>query len=236
MVSVGLLIISCSNDESKTGSLSVSAKATLTNPTNKSTVNRSALTGVVVNKFLLNVTEFELDLDIDHQDDGNESWDDDGFFNYNDEFKLKGPFILNLMQGQISFLSVDVPNGKYEEIEFKFAESTVSNSELFGKSILIEGTINNKPFIFWHDFTGEVEVDFDDPQFDILIQNNANSLVINFDLASLFNSVSDDDLYMATDGNMDGVIEISPYDTDSNNVLANTLKDKFKMLIDLLND
>lgn len=232
----GILIVSCAKDDSTTGSLAISAKATIANIASKnSTINKSN-SQVVINNFLLNIKEFELEVDDNEQDDDNEQWDDDSYYNYDDDLELKGPFELDLMLGQITFLSVDIPNGVFEEIEFKFDKSTDATSELFGKSVLIKGTIDGTPFVFWHDFNEEVELDFEDPQFDIMVQNDANSLVINFDLSLLFYSTSGIDLSQATDGNSNGIIEISPYDTDGNNALANQLKDKLKMLIDLLDD
>jgi hypothetical protein len=51
----------------------------------------------------------------------------------------------------------------------------------------------------------------------------------------LFNT-STIDLSSTTDGNGDGIIEISPNDTDGNNALANTIKNLTKEGIDLLDD
>ena len=44
------------------------------------------------------------------------------------------------------------------------------------------------------------------------------------------------DLTTATDGNNDGLIEISPIDTDGNNGLANIIKNKIKDATDLYDD
>ena len=232
----GILITSCSNDDSISGGLEISAKATMPNATNKNSSAKETNNHVVISDFLLNIKEFELEIDDDEQDDHNELWDDNGFYDSDDDIELQGPFELDLMSGQISFLFIDVPNAVFEEIEFEFDKSTNGTSELFEKSVLIKGTIDGIPFVFWHDFNDEIEVDFEEPQFDISIQNNANSIVINFDLSLLFHSVSGIDLSQATDGNSDGVIEISPNDTDGNNALAHQIKDKFKTLIDLLDD
>lgn len=232
---IGLLIVSCSKDD-PAGSLSISAKATLTKSANKTVSAKNAVTEVTISDFLVNIEEFELEMDDNEQDDDNEQWDDDGYYDFEDDLELEGPFELNLMQGQVSFLGVDVPNGTFEEIEFKFDESTDATSDLFGKSVLIKGTIDGTPFIFWHDFDDEIEVDFDEPQFDLVVQNGPNSVVIDFDLSLLFDTVNGIDLSQATDNNEDGTIEISPNDNDGNNELAHQLKDKFKTLIDLLDD
>lgn len=232
----GAIMVSCSKDDSNSGSLAISAKADMTGLITKNFSTKSIAAEVVVSDFLMNIEKFELELDENEHGDDNEHWDDDGFYNYEDDLELMGPFELDLTAGEISFLNVNAPNGIFEEIEFKFDKSTDATSDLFGKSILVKGTIDGTQFIFWHDFDDEIEVDFDEPTVDIVIQNNPNSLVINFDLSLLFNAASGIDLSNATDNNGDGTIEISPSDTDGNNELAHQLKDKFKTLIDLLDD
>jgi hypothetical protein len=184
----------------------------------------------------MNVKEFELEIDDDSENDNNEQYDDDGYYDYKDDIELEGPFELDLLAGQISFITADVPNGVYEELEFKFDKSDDVTSDLFEKSVLIQGTLNGTPFIFWHDFEDEVEVDFEDPQFDLTVQNNVDGLVINFDLTLVFNEAAGVDLSQATDGNNNGIIEISPNDTDGNNDLAQAIRNRIKAAIDLLDN
>ncbi len=131
---------------------------------------------------------------------------------------------------------MDVPNGDFEELEFKFDRSTDPNSDLFGKSVLIQGTINDIPFIFWNDFEDEVEVDFEESEFDISIRSNTEGIIIEFDLSEVFDVVSGVDLSQAADGNENGTIEISPEDPDGNNSLAETIRERIKTAIDLLDD
>jgi hypothetical protein len=126
--------------------------------------------------------------------------------------------------------------GNFEELEFKFDESTDANSDLFGKSVLIQGTIQGKPFIFWHNFEDEVEVDFEDPKFDITVSESPQGIVIDFDLSLVFDSTMGVDLTQATDNNMDETIEISPLDEDGNNELAQSIRNAIKAHIDLLDD
>lgn len=224
-----LIVASCSKNESTTGELSIAAKATIAKNLNAST-NKTTLATVNVTDFLVNLKEFEIEVDSEHEDDIDHDWDDDGSYDSDDELELKGPFELDLLSGQITFLSVTVPNGNYEEIEFKFGKSTNSNSQLFNKSILIKGTVDSVPFVFWHDFEDELEVDFEDAANNIIVQNSGDDLVINFDLTFLLNTL---DLSQATDLNNDGIIEISPNDTDGNNTLANQIKETLKYHIDL---
>jgi hypothetical protein len=44
--------------------------------------------------------------------------------------------------------SVNVPNAKYEEVEFNFKKSLVAG-EMNGKTYLIKGTLNGKAFMIW---------------------------------------------------------------------------------------
>ena len=238
-----MTINSCSKESTNAGmgQLNIGAKsiASSTSTSGKMAIAEATLNSdVTITDFRMNLKEFELEMDneYEYEDDDNEQWDDDGYFDFEDEIELEGPFELDLLSGQISFISIEIPNGVYEELEFKFDESTDANSDLFGKSVLIEGTVKGTPFIFWHNFEDEVEVDFEDPLFDITVENNANGLVIYFDLSLIFNTTSGVDLSQATDGNADGVIEISPMDEDGNNALAQSIRNSIKAAIDLLDD
>ena len=241
-----LLFTNCSDDQDDAlnGQLRLSARATFDGGnTAKSSTAKTVNEDLEITEFLVNVSEFELELDDDdfesYDDDSLEDddlWDDDGFLDSEDEIELQGPFELNLLEGQITFINTEVPNGRFEELEFEFDTSTDSQSDLFGKSILIRGNFQGTPFEFWHDFEDELEVDFDDPSLDIVISGSAESLVVDFDLSLLFNSTFGIDLTRAQDGNADGLIEISPADQDGNNALADQIKERIKDVIDLLDD
>lgn len=236
-------LISCSKEESgsDSGKLALSAKSntSATTSSKQGTTSKSVAEGIEITDFVINLVEFELEIDVEEMEmegDQNEDWDDDGYFDFEDEIELEGPFTLDLLAGEISFLNVSVPNGRYEELEFKINKNKDVNSELFDKSVLIKGMVNDVPFIYWHDFMDEIEVDFEDPSVDVAISGNAESLVINFDLSVLFSAASGVDLSQATDGNNDGIIEISPRDEDGNNQLAQSIRNKMKEVIDLLDD
>ncbi len=249
---LSFLLISCSDDDSDgNGTLRVSAQATVeagSGSSVESVTSRSVNTDVFVSDFRVNIAEFELELDESEYEAEGEieiesgesefefEWEIDGYYDYEDEFELEGPFELDLLAGEIDFLIVDIPNAQFEELEFEFEASTDVNSDLFGKSVLIQGTVNDIPFIFWHDFEEEVEVDFEDDAFDIVIRNNTESITIEFDLSSIFDVVSGIDLSEAMDGNEDGTVEISPEDPDGNNQLAQQIKEFIKNSIDLLDD
>lgn len=174
---------------------------------------------------------------IDPDDEGcDDDYDDDDEdrFDFDDEFELRGPFELNLSEGEVTVVEVEIPVGEYEEVEFEMERSTDPTSELYQKSILMRGTISGTPFEFYHTFDEEFEVDYEDQGQNLVItEENNNSVAFEFDLVSVFNLV---DLSSATDGNGDGTIQISPEDEDGNNQLANRIKNAIKVYVDLLDD
>tara|TARA_R110000751_G_scaffold4549_1_gene22121 strand:- start:15091 stop:15873 length:783 start_codon:yes stop_codon:yes gene_type:complete len=245
LFSLLLVGVGCSKEDesgSNMGKLSVSAMGNTGGTSSAKGLSAKTINNdVIVTDFRMNLKEFELEFDFeesddDYDDDDNEYWDDDGYFDFEDEIELEGPFELDLLAGQIDFLNVDLPMGNFEELEFKFDRSTDATSDLFGKSVLIQGTIQGTPFIFWHDFEDEVEVDFEDPTFDIIVSETPEGIVIYFDLSLIFNATMGVDLTQSTDNNMDGIIEISPVDDDGNNELAQGIRNAIKAHIDLLDD
>lgn len=244
------LLTSCSDDNSSSsndGQLTINAKATFSGNANRMIQGRNANAEIALTKFKMNIKELELEFDDDYyddndddndssDDDGGNDYDDDGYYGYDDDFELNGPFELDLLSGSFSFVTIDVPNAVFEEIEFDFDRNNNSQSDLFGKTVLMEGTIDGVPFVFWHDFEEDFELDFDDNNNDIVINNNASEITINFNLDFILGVSTGVDLSNAQDGNGDGIITISPNDTDGNQSLANQLKEKIKDYADLLDD
>lgn len=231
LVFSALFFLSCSSDESvindETAQTTFGAKATF----ESERINNE----LIISTFLVNVEDFELEFDDDDFGDD----DDDGGpgGNFYGDLELEGPFELDLSQLDVvfPFANVDIPLGQYEELEFDITRSSNSESILFQRSILLEGTIQGVPFVFWHNFEEDVEVDFEDTNIDIVVESTGESVVINFDMSFLFNT-NIIDLSNATDNNGDGVIEISPNDQDGNNALANLIKETIKDAIELLDD
>ncbi|THD66624.1 hypothetical protein E7Z59_12600 [Robertkochia marina] len=246
----GLLMISCSdNDDPATrGQLSISIDNSLVDASAKSAVAAKDINAdLSLSEFWINIEEFELEIEYEGEDyemetesetegEYEEEWDDDGFYDFEDEIELEGPFEVDLLAGSVELMNISVPVGEFEELEFKFDKSMNQESELFGKSILVKGSYAGTPFVFWHDFNEEVEVDFEDVQQNIVITEGTESITINFDITAIFNHDFGVDLSMATDGNGDGTIEISPMDEDGNNGLADTIKEAIKKHIELLDD
>jgi hypothetical protein len=164
-----------------------------------------------------------------------DSDDDDPSNSYgeDDEFELAGPFELNLLdQETTTIVNVDIPQGIYEEVEFKMERSNNPSSLLYQKSILITGTLNGTPMTFFHTFEEDFEVDYEDAGQNLVIDDsNNNEVTFNFDLNAVVNAV---DFSNATDGNADGVIDISPSDADGNNALANQIKSAIVQYAELI--
>ena len=223
IVIMGLFIMmtSCSTDSGTgNGTMRIAGKATYTIPTAGKTTNTTLNSDVVLTSFKMNVNEISFKNGESDDDGDNESGDDDndnGEDNDNDEVQLNGPWELDLLNQTTPITTVTVPNGTYEEVELELNKNLVSASPLYNKTIEIRGTINGTPFVFWHDFEQDLEIDYEDAGQNLIVNNNSFDLVFNFDLNQLLSEV---DLSTAVDGNGNGVIEIGPNDTDGNNALA----------------
>jgi hypothetical protein len=112
--------------------------------------------------------------------------------------------------------------------------SSVAASELFEKSILIEGTLGTLPFTFYHTLDEDFETDYEDAGQNLVVTaGQAVTLVFDFNLSTVLNNV---DLSTAVDGNNDGLIEISPNDPDGNNAIADAIKAEISRLAELSDD
>jgi hypothetical protein len=221
---IGFLTIVACTKEDNTANLIIKASA------NYSTLKAgSNLAQVELSKFMVNIEKIELEYDDDQfeNESENESENSDQHEDLYEDTEFYGPFELNLLGGtsEIRITDAAVPYDTFEEIEFDMAKGRVEGSELFGKSILAEGSIDGVPFIFWHDTDDEFEVDYPDTNQDLIITGNAEGIVINFNLDRVFGVTSSIDLSSAIDGNNDGLIEIYPGDPDGNSQLAHSIKE-----------
>jgi len=221
-----LLIItsSCSSDEtSNNGSIMLKAKSTFNNFANKNEDSKSESV-IDISSFKVNIKDIEFEIDDDNENENENEDDENENENENEnedsEFVLQGPFELDLSNGDFNIANIEIPYNVYEEIEFNLHKSTDVDSEMFGKSIEIKGAINGYPFVFWHDTEEEFEVDFDDSNFDVIVNSNSITLTINFDLNSIFGNYSSIDFSNLIDADADGVIEINPNNDDGNKELA----------------
>jgi hypothetical protein len=216
-----IMISSCTDNSStsKNGNVTLKASAVSTSGLTFSAARMAST--VVITDFKINIgnIKFETDEDDDR---------------YNDEpshedVKLMGPFLLDLLDTNKTLsqtiASLAIPNAKYEEIKFKF-ETGIEVGDMFGKSILIKGTIDGKEFVFWSDKDVELEIDFNEPSKDFTVNSNDISLNIKIQLDALmakFASLASQNLLLDTDG--DGVIEISTRNDDGHHDIGELIRD-----------
>ena len=227
------LFVACNNDEpSATGTVILKMEAV---SSTGSTINGRIKTTTVIDDFKVNIKEIEFEFD---EEDSH--FDTDSAFD--EDVKLKGPFVVDVLEQNALveqlITTVNLPNARYEEVEFKLHKNEDAGV-MNGKSILITGTVDGKPFIFWHDTDEEFEIDFENESTDLTINGNTVPMVINFQLERLFSSLKGGiDLSLAKDGDGDGVIEINPgsVDNDGNKELADAIKDLLEDATDLIDD
>lgn len=186
--------------------------------------NQRVANDIVINSFIVNIEEIELETDDD----------DEGPFL--SDIELDGTFVVNLIEGnngiEQTLAELNLPEGNYEEIEFSINENEDRNSEISGNSILISGTINDIPFEFWHNEDIDIEIEFENGM--LTLEEGVASLInLQFDLNNLFSLI---DLSDATDGNEDGFIQINPSDNDRNQDLADNIMDAIDDIIDAFED
>jgi hypothetical protein len=216
-----IMICSCtdSSSTSKNGNVSLKASAVSTSGVTFSTARISST--VVITDFKINIGNIKFETDEDDDRYNKESSHED--------LKLMGPFLLDLLDANKTLsqtiASLDIPNAKYEEIKLKF-ETSIEVGEMFGKSILIKGTIDGKEFVFWSDKDVELEIDFSDSSKDFIVGNNDVALNIKIQIDYLMAklaSLASQNLLLDTDG--DGVIEISTANDDGHHDIGESIRD-----------
>lgn len=154
-----------------------------------------------------------------------------------DEIQLRGPYQIDLLDGgnvlTQTIGTATVPDGIYREMRFKFHkdEDLPASDDLFDKSIFIVGTIDGKPFVFWHDTSENLDVG---RSTGVEVVDGVVNYTVTFDISQFLNSLNQIDLSSATDGNQDGTIEIFPNDQDGNQDLAYQLKENIKATADAI--
>jgi hypothetical protein len=219
-----LLLSACESDDVNRSSANLKVEATAS----QLTPAESKQGRIVINNFQINMKEVEFEFDKSDPRSTSEVAIKD--------VKLKGPFILNLLNtsGSLNALvaTVELPNAVYENVTFKTHKGT--SGVMLDKAVLMAGTIDGKPFEFWHDMDEKLVVDFADVNQDLVIDGNDKALVIDYKLSSLLAAASGIDLTTAKDGNNNGKIEINPKDTDGNQQLAKAIKDNLRNAIKLI--
>lgn len=215
------IFISCDKDETE-GGLSLKFKAT------ENTLKSSPADSIVIESFMINIGEIELEFD-----DNDPMFETDSIAS---DIELEGPFEVDLMKNgdplsTTIVQNVELPQAAYDEIEFEFRESEDSASDMLGKSILVKGTINGTPFVFWTDEEVEMEIEFENDVF--LEEAQMAVITVAIDVLALFDPLQGGiSIAGATDGNDNGIIEIFPEDPDGNEDLADQLWDKLEDIIE----
>jgi len=216
-----LAISSCTNDSTSEGNVTLKASAVSSTGKTSLTARTAAASTVVITDFKINIGKIKFETDMEdamHDSDP-----------MHEDVKLNGPFLLDLLDPNLMLsqfiTSLNVPNARYEEIEFKFEKSTIVG-EMNGKTYLIKGTINGKPFIVWSDKDAELEMDFEDHNKDFTVTGNDMSLNIKIQLDAMMlklTALANQGLLLDTDG--DGVIEISTGFDDGHSIFGEECKD-----------
>ena len=232
------VLSSCSKEDTAKGGAGFLFKATYSGTSSETTKSDSKVenvqlsNGVVIESFKINIEEIELAFD-----DNDPMFETDSIAS---DIELEGPFEIDLVvEGKtMETMLVDIvelPTAAYDEIEFKFRKSDNSISEMFMKSFLVKGTINDIPFIFWSDEHIEIEIEFDNNVY--LDEVKHAVITVSFDIVSLFDPANGGiDISNAVDGNGNGIIEIYPDDPDGNEELAELLWDRIEDVIEAFED
>lgn len=235
LLSVGLFT-RCSNSSDPSATSSVSLKMSAATTNGSATISGriasgsgdriSAKDSVTLSSVTVNVRDIKFEFDKEDGHFKEEHFKADSSFSDNDDAKLKGPFLVDLMNDG-SFVdqlitTVKVPNARYARIKFKLSPSTESG-DMNGKSILIKGKIDTTNFVFWHKRDANFGVRFSDST-TVTTTGGAADLAIHFELDKILSALNGGvDLSKAVDRNKDGVITIDPNDTDGNKWLADQI-------------
>ncbi len=222
-LSAGSLLLSCSKSSDPSANSNVSLTIGGTTLNGKTTIGGRVETGSRTDATSITLTEVkvnirEIQFDFDREDD---HFKKDSSFHDDKDAKLKGPFIVDLINAG-SFVdqvitSVDIPNAKYEKVSFKLAPST-ENGPMNGKSILIKGTAGTTPFEFW--FNGKARFGAKFPDSTLVASGAAVQLAIKLELDKALAVANGVDFSKLQDGNKDGTITIDPLNTDGNKNVA----------------
>ena len=183
--------------------------------------------GIVFTDFRISIR----DVVFKNDDDPNSNLD-------TDEIQFRGPYQIDLLaDGDAVTQTIGdavVPDGRYKELRFKFHkdEDLPATDELYDRSIYIEGTIDDVPFIFWHDTSENLDVG---RSTGVEVAGGVVNFTVEFDISQFLSSLNTIDLHQAVDGNQNGVIEIFPNDQDGNQDIADDLKENIKETADLIN-
>jgi hypothetical protein len=218
-----IMTSSCSDNDNAASSTNgkVTLKVSAVSATGQTSLTGRIASTVVLTDFKINIGSIKLETD---EDDDRYSEDPS-----HEDIKLAGPFLLDLLDpnNPLSQLiaTVDIPNAKYEEIEFKFIKSIV-NGDMYGKTFMIRGTIDGKEFVIWSGEDAELEIDFEDASKDFVVNGNGVSLTIQMKIDAIMVklvSLAKENLLLDTDG--DGIIEITTGNDDDHHDIGELFRE-----------
>jgi hypothetical protein len=97
---------------------------------------------------------------------------------------------------------------------------------MIGKTFMIKGTINDKPFIIWSAENIELGMDFMDPTKDFAVNDNSVALNIKIQLDAIMTkltTLANQGLLLDTDA--DGTIEITTGLDDGHSTIGHQIKE-----------
>jgi Domain of unknown function (DUF4382) len=218
---LALMANACSKDDSSAnGTVTLKASSTFS----AAARNASAKGAVVATLTDFKVNIGRIKFEIDDKDDRYKTKD-----SIYEDVKMRGPFLLDLLNIDQTLSqaigSLDIPNGQYEKIKFKF-ERSIQAGEMNGKTYLLKGTANGKPLEIWSDKELEVHMDFDDKNKDFVVNSNNVSLNIKLRLDNLIAKIIDlANRNLLLDGDGDGTIEVSTTNVDGNEEIGKEIRE-----------
>lgn len=223
---LGVLVFmanSCSNDNSSTtGTVTLKASSTFSSETGRVSLGNRSMAPAILSDFKVNIgrVKFEIDQESEKHNTKDSIYED---------VKLRGPFLLDLLNVDQNLNQVittlDIPNGQYEKIKFKF-ERSIQSGEMNGKTYFLKGTVNGKAFEIWSDKELEINMDFNDNKKDFIVESNNISLNIRLRLDALIAKITDlASNSLLLDGNGNGIIEISTTDVDGNQEIGKDIRE-----------
>ena len=226
LISIFSLTFSCSKEDTNSqGEISLKFSATNTS------FSRNSMSQVNENVIIIDFKISIRDVVFKNESDSDSSLD-------TDEIQFRGPYQIDLLDNSTALSQtigdITVPDGLYKELRFKFHkdEDLPSDNPLFDKSIYIEGTIDEIPFVFWHDTSENLDVG---RYTGVNVIDGVANFNVQFDISQFLSSLHQIDLSVATDNDNDGLIEINPNDDDGNQEIAQKLKENIKETADLIN-
>lgn len=250
---VAIVAFSCQKDDPTQTNLNIVVKSdlstsvalgstTITGTNGPGVIKGEAITAsaVTLESFLINIEdiEFEMDDDIDDNDDYEDSdGDDDGDDDDDkgiadddddgdsDEFEIKGPILIDLLSDEVGqgivIATSELPNGVYEEAEVELDKYKKDPAnKMYNHTMLIEGQIDGKPMEMWYDGDYDIEIDFPDSEQNITLTGDEINVYIDFHINQMLETLNSIDFSGAKDGNGNGIIEIGPDNIDGNHDFA----------------